>query len=235
MSDVLFQEMDSLMFLWRERTTLHRWKPDRVAFMTSWFCMQVNTSYLGFLANGKEFVMDQYLLAYGNGELPAHGRTRKVWGVDIDRIYFPLNVDGNHWISMCVDIPERKIEVWDCSGRNYRSAVKKFATMIPKIVKAVQSSSTMKQLIVKPYSIKHVPMKRRLNKTCCDCGAYAIKFMECHLLGLDISLVDDENILGCRYKIVVDLWQAANDPELVERMSKYEPPQIHSSDCIDIV
>ncbi|KAF8113507.1 hypothetical protein N665_0049s0023 [Sinapis alba] len=54
-------------------------------------------------------------------ELPAHGRTRKVWGVDIDRIYFPLNVNGNHWISMCLDIPERKIEVWDCGGHNHQS------------------------------------------------------------------------------------------------------------------
>ncbi|KAG2307541.1 hypothetical protein Bca52824_027289 [Brassica carinata] len=85
------------------------------------------------------------------------------------------------------------------------------------------------------YSIVRVPMKRRLNKTCCDCGAYAIKLMECHLLGLDISLVDDQNILGCRHKIAVDLWQAANDPELVDRMSKYEPPQVDPFDYVDIV
>ena len=52
--------------------------------------------------------MDKYLLAYGNGEIPPHGRTRKIWGVDIDRIYFPLFVNGNHWISRCIDILERK-------------------------------------------------------------------------------------------------------------------------------
>ncbi|KAG2304126.1 hypothetical protein Bca52824_032777 [Brassica carinata] len=64
-----------------------------------------------------------------------------------------------------------------------------------------QSSTTMKQLTMNAYSIVRVPMKRRLNKTCCDYGAYAIKFMECHLLGLDISLADDQNIFGCRHKI----------------------------------
>lgn len=225
------------MFLWREQTTLRRWKPDRVAFMTCWFCLRLRNSYSKYKLSSKkkEFVMDEYMLAYGNGELPRHGQTRKVWGVDIDRIYFPLFVNGNHWISMCVDIHERKVEVWDCSGGDYRTVVKEFAIMIPRIVKAVQPSTTMKQLTVNAYSIVHVPMKRRLNKTCCDCGAYAIKFMECHLLGLDISLVDDQNILGCRHKIAVDLWQAANDPELVDRMSKYKPPQVDPFDYVTIV
>uniref|UniRef100_A0A0D3A9G4 Uncharacterized protein n=1 Tax=Brassica oleracea var. oleracea TaxID=109376 RepID=A0A0D3A9G4_BRAOL len=43
------------------------------------------------------------------------------------------------------------------------------------------------------------------------------------MLGLDISMVSDENIWGARIKIMWDLWEAANDLELIERMSKYEP------------
>lgn len=49
--------------------------PDCAAFMTCWFCTRVNTSYLAFWTNTKEFVMDQYLLTYGNGKLPPHGQT----------------------------------------------------------------------------------------------------------------------------------------------------------------
>nr|VDD45563.1 unnamed protein product [Brassica oleracea] len=66
-------------------------------------------------------------------------------------------------------------------------------------------------------------MKTRLNKSCCDCGAYALKHLECNLLGIDLSLLDDEIIMSCRQKIGVDLWEAANDPIYVEAMTRYVP------------
>ncbi|CAN7084083.1 unnamed protein product [Brassica oleracea var. botrytis] len=50
-----------------------------------------------------------------------------------------------------------------------------------------------------------------------DCGAYSLKFIECHLLGLDFSLVNDENIQEAQHKIVFDLWEAANDEALQEK------------------
>uniref|UniRef100_A0A0D3D245 Uncharacterized protein n=1 Tax=Brassica oleracea var. oleracea TaxID=109376 RepID=A0A0D3D245_BRAOL len=68
-----------------------------------------------------------------------------------------------------------------------------------------------------------VPMKMRLNKSCCDCCAYALKHLECHLLGIDLSLLDDEIIMGCRQKIGVDLWEAAPDPIYAEAMTRYVP------------
>nr|VDC99419.1 unnamed protein product [Brassica oleracea] len=73
--------------------------------------------------------------------------------------------------------------------------------MIPRIVKAVGPPKRQKQLLLSSYSIVDVPMKLRLNKTCCDCGAYALKHLGCSLLGLNLSLVDDEIIMGCRQKI----------------------------------
>ena len=58
-----------------------------------------------------------------------------------------------------------------------------------------------------------------------DCGAYSLKFIECHLLGLDFSLVNDENIQEARHKIAFDLWEAANDEALQYRMSTFKPPK----------
>ncbi|KAF2542102.1 hypothetical protein F2Q68_00030156 [Brassica cretica] len=62
-----------------------------------------------------------------------------------------------------------------------------------------------------------------LNRLNCHCGVYTIKHIECHVFGLDISLVSDDNIRGAQIKTMWDMWEAANDPELIERMSKYEP------------
>ena len=66
---------------------------------------------------------------------------------------------------------------------------------------------------------------RGLNTSGNDCGAYSLKFIECHLLGLDFSLVNDESIKEARHKIAYDLWEEANDEVLQYQMSTFKPPK----------
>ncbi|KAL0899776.1 hypothetical protein Bca101_083737 [Brassica carinata] len=205
------QEMDAYMFIWRVKTTLKRWAPTRVAFMTALFCLQLEAAYKSFNPDKKSYKLPDFFLSYGRGELPSHGRTDEVWGVDVDRLYCPLFVNGNHWIGVCVNIIEKKVFAFDCGGNKCRQYVEMFAAMIPRIVKAVAPPGSRK-LHLSPYSIVDVPMQNRLNKSCCDCGAYALKHLECHLLGLDISL-----------KIGVELWEATHDPVYAEVMKTYVP------------
>ena len=224
------------MFIWRVNTTLNRWAPRRVAFMSAMLCLQLDDAYNKFLPDKNSYQLPDFLLGYDIGELPSHGRTDLVLGVDVDRLYFPLFVNvnhsllctsqftflrlqilamsnaGNHWISVCVNIIERKVEVFDCDRGKNRQYIEKFAAMIPRIVKSVGPPERHKQLLLSSYSIVDVHIKMRLNKTCCDCGAYVLKHLECQLLGLDLSLVYDEIIIGCRQKIGVDLWEATHDP-----------------------
>lgn len=141
---------------------------------------------------------------------------------------------GNHWVGVCVNIIERKVEVFDCGRGKNRQYVEKFAAIIPRIVKSVAPQERQKQLLLSSYSIVDVPMKLRLNKSCCDCGAYALKHLECSLLGLDVSLVDDEIIMGCRQKIGVDLWEAAHDPIFAEVMTRYVPSPWERSEVFDL-
>ncbi|KAF2564545.1 hypothetical protein F2Q70_00016148 [Brassica cretica] len=217
------EEMGAVMFIWRVNTTLKRWAPSRVAFMNAMFYLQIHVAYNKFLPNKKAYELPDFLLGYGRGEIPSHGRIDQVWGVDVDRLYFPLFVNGNHWIAVCVNIIKKKVEVFDCGGGKNRQYVEKFAAMIPRIVKTVAPPERQKQLLLASYSIVDVPMKTRLNKSCCDCGAYALKHLECNLLGIDFSLLDDEIIMGCIQKIGVDLWEAANDHIYAEAMTRYVP------------
>ncbi|KAG2310660.1 hypothetical protein Bca52824_022217 [Brassica carinata] len=180
----------------------------------------------------KKFKVTGLLHQYGIGELPAHGRTGLMWDLDVDRMYVPLNV-GNHWISMCVDFVTRSIEVFDCEGLKHNSAVEPFAVLIPRIVKHVQSSNS-RQHNVKKYSVTYASMPLLLNKSSSDCGVYALKHIECHLLGLDFSLLNDDNIREARHKIAYDLWEAANDPVLISRMAKFTPPKTISNPLLEI-
>ncbi|KAF2587551.1 hypothetical protein F2Q70_00036375 [Brassica cretica] len=217
-------DMDAMMYLFREKISLRRWKPNRVAFMNCMFSNQIITAYDKFDGNKRGYKVDNNLLEYGRGELPYHGSTGSVWSVDVDRLYIPICVNQIHWISMCVNLVNRTVEVFDCGGKKNNRAVEAFAVLIPRIAKAVQSSDKKKDFNVKQYTNSYVPM-RALNKSGNYYGAYSLRFIECHLLGLDFSLVNDENIQEARHKIVFDLWEAANDEALQYRMSTFKPPK----------
>uniref|UniRef100_A0A0D3BSI8 Ubiquitin-like protease family profile domain-containing protein n=1 Tax=Brassica oleracea var. oleracea TaxID=109376 RepID=A0A0D3BSI8_BRAOL len=157
-------------------------------------------------------------------------------------MYVPLNVD-KHWISMCVNFVSRSIEVFDCEGLKHTKSVDPFAVLIPRIIKAVHSSNNSK-LKVKQYimsvrislfscSVSYVPMPL-LNKSSSDCGVYALKHIECHLLGLDFSLVNDSNIREARQKIAYDQWEAANDHVLISRMAQFTPPKKITNPVVEL-
>ncbi|WZY96919.1 hypothetical protein YC2023_069248 [Brassica napus] len=190
-------DMDAMMYLFREKTTLRRWSPDRVAFLNCMFSNQIITAYGKFDGNRRGYKIDDNFLEYGRGELPYHGSTGSVWSVDVDRLYIPICVNQIHWISICVNLVNRTIDVFDCGGKKNNRVIEAFAVLIPRIVKAVQSPERKKDF----------------------------NFIECHLLGLDFSLVNDENIKEARHKIAFDLWEAANDAVLQSRMSTFKPPK----------
>ncbi|KAG2239700.1 hypothetical protein Bca52824_091539 [Brassica carinata] len=78
-----------------QRRHLWRWNIDRVAFMNAMFCLRIENEYRS-VKTEKRLRVPNLLLSDGRGELPSHGRTNKVWGVDVDRLYFPLFVNGNY-------------------------------------------------------------------------------------------------------------------------------------------
>ncbi|KAF3551277.1 hypothetical protein DY000_02008226 [Brassica cretica] len=272
-------DMDAMLYLFREKTALRRWRPDRVAFLNCMFSNQIIMAYGKFDGNRRGYKIDDNFLEYGRGELPYYGSTCSVWSVDVDRLYIPICVNQIHWISICVNLVNRTVDVFDCGandevlqsrmstfkppkrdpvkhvdlgipicvnqihwisicvnlvnrtvdvfdcgGKKNNRVVEAFAVLIPRIVKDVQSPERKKDFNVKQYTVSYVPM-RGLNMSGNDCGAYSLKFIECHLLGLDFSLVNDENIEEARHKIVCDLWEAANDEVLQSRMSTFKPPK----------
>ena len=88
--------MDAVMSIWRVNTTLKRWAPSRVAFLNAMFCLQIEAAYNKFFPNKKAYELPDFLLGDGRGDLPSHGRTDQIWGIDVDHLSFPLFVNGNH-------------------------------------------------------------------------------------------------------------------------------------------
>ncbi|KAF3584698.1 hypothetical protein F2Q69_00027802 [Brassica cretica] len=228
-------EIDAAMYVFWERTSLKRWRPHRVAFMTVIFSNMIKKEYCIFEAQGRKiYTLHNLLLQYGKGVLPPHGRTQEIWNVDVDQLYVPVHVSVNYWIALCISFVTRSIDVFDCSCRKRYKELDGFANLIPRIVKAVQPTRHQKDFAVCAYTVSYVPVGK-LNKSACDCGVYAVKFIECHALGLELSLLNDDNIIEARHRVLWDLWEAANDPELIDRMSKYQSPECFSSTVEEIM
>ncbi|CAF1924652.1 unnamed protein product [Brassica napus] len=117
-------DMDAMMYLFREKTTLRRWSPDRVAFLNCMFSNQIITAYGKLDGNRRGYKIDDNFLEYGRGELPYHGSTGSVWSVDVDRLYIPICVNQIHWISICVNLVNRTIDVFDCGGKKNNRVIK---------------------------------------------------------------------------------------------------------------
>ncbi|KAG2291137.1 hypothetical protein Bca4012_007092 [Brassica carinata] len=164
-------DMDAMMYLFREKTALRRWSPDRVAFLNCMFSNQIITAYGKFDGNRRGYKIDDNFLEYGRGELPYHGSTGSVWSIDVDRLYIPICVNQIHWISICVNLVNRTIDVFDCGGKKNSRVVEAFAILIPRIVKAVQSPERKKDFNVKQYIVSYsrneITMTSSSNSSAC--------------------------------------------------------------------
>ncbi|KAF2581837.1 hypothetical protein F2Q68_00005966 [Brassica cretica] len=88
------------------RTTLGRWKANKVAFMSCVFSNQMKCSYATFQKDKTKFKVEGLLHDYGTGQLPPHGRTGLVWDVDVSRMYVPVFVKypwGLHAYDLLLD------------------------------------------------------------------------------------------------------------------------------------
>ncbi|KAG2271693.1 hypothetical protein Bca52824_066248 [Brassica carinata] len=59
------QEIDAMLFLFRQRTSLRRWNPSKVAFMGCIFSNQMKNSYIEFKKDRKKFRIEGLLHQYG--------------------------------------------------------------------------------------------------------------------------------------------------------------------------
>lgn len=126
------------MYLFQERTTLKRKKPHCVAFVTVVFTNMIKMEYTSFFVGKRKYTLHNFLLKYGKGIVPPHGRTQEIWNLDLDRLYVPIHVSGNHQIAQCISFVTRSIDVFDCSGIKRYKELDALSKLVPRIVKAVQ-------------------------------------------------------------------------------------------------
>ncbi|KAF2539947.1 hypothetical protein F2Q68_00022559 [Brassica cretica] len=125
---------------------------------------------------------------YYAGTIPSFCQSNKIWGMDIDDVYAPVNYNDTHWIAMWISTPKRHIVVWDsiCSSlfpKELDVVMEPFLYMVPYLlVECASSDEQRAQYSLEPFTYErptNIPPPR-----VGDCGVYALKYIECHALGI---------------------------------------------------
>ncbi|CAN6890057.1 unnamed protein product [Brassica oleracea] len=154
---------------------------------------------------------------YYAGTIPSFCQSNKVLGTDIDDIYAPVNFADTHWIAMWISIPKRHIVVFDsiCSSISREEldvVMELFLYMVPYLlVECASSDEQRAQYSLEPFTyerVTNIPPARAG-----DCGVYALKYIECHALGIEFSKKDFAKANGksMRDKMAVDIFQELPD------------------------
>ncbi|PON88600.1 Ulp1 protease family, C-terminal catalytic domain containing protein [Trema orientale] len=162
-----------------------------------------------FCRKGFEWKDDDVIIRYFMGELPRIG---KPW-VDIDRVLFPMYVDGNHWILGIIDLKFWNFFIYD-SMRDFGShdkriynKVRPIARLIPHLLKKFNFFESRPYLMecnteLPIYHMENIPQQENVG----DCGIFMLKFAECLIFDIPLENCTQERMSFFRNKMAVELY-----------------------------
>ncbi|KAF2539394.1 hypothetical protein F2Q68_00022305 [Brassica cretica] len=137
----------------------------------------------------------------------------KVWGLDVDDIYAPVNFRNEHWIAIWISIPKRHIVVWDSILTHIKAVdldvlMEPFVNMVPYLlVECAGSDEERVKHTLEPYTYERVTVGVPQCRAG-DCGVIALKYIECHALGMSFPPeFCNKNAKAIRDKMSLDIFK----------------------------
>ncbi|CAN6826909.1 unnamed protein product [Brassica oleracea] len=150
---------------------------------------------------------------YHAGIIPTFYQSMKVWGVDVDEIYAPVNFRNERWIAMWISISKRHIVVWDSiishiSREDFDVVMEPFVAIVPYLlVECAGSGEQRIQHTLEPYTYERVTVGVPQCRAG-YCGVFALKYIECHALGMSFPPeFCNKNAKAIREKMALDIFK----------------------------
>uniref|UniRef100_A0A0D3AM37 Ubiquitin-like protease family profile domain-containing protein n=1 Tax=Brassica oleracea var. oleracea TaxID=109376 RepID=A0A0D3AM37_BRAOL len=188
--------MDSFINVLRQRyrDNPHHFRSERLCFLDHIFSRQWSHKYPEFKSdkgdiNGLGRRLPGGAWNYHAGMVPTFCQSMKVWGLDVDDIYAPVNFRNEHWIAIWISIPKRHIIVWDSILTHIKAAdldvpMEPFVNMVPYLlVECAGSDEERVNHTLELYTYERVTVGVAQCRAG-DCGLWALKYIECHALGM---------------------------------------------------
>ncbi|XP_048611486.1 uncharacterized protein LOC125585834 [Brassica napus] len=150
---------------------------------------------------------------YHAGIIPTFYQSMKVWGVDVDEIYAPVNFRNERWIAMWISISKRHIVAWDSiishiSREDFDVVMEPFVAIVPYLlVECAGSGEQRIQHTLEPYTYERVTVGVPQCRAG-YCGVFALKYIECHALGMSFPPeFCNKNAKAIREKMALDIFK----------------------------
>ncbi|CAN6801666.1 unnamed protein product, partial [Brassica oleracea] len=192
-------------------------RSERMCFIDHLFAQQWSINYKDF----KDSESDQNGLGrrlpggawnYYAGTIPSFCQSNKVWGMDIDDVYAPVNYNDTDWIAMWISIPKRHSICSSISPEELDVVKEPFLYMVTYLLVECASLDELRaQYSLEPFTYErptNIPPVRAGN-----CGVYSLEYIECHALGIEFSKKNFAKPNGktMRDKMAVDIFQELPD------------------------
>ncbi|XP_056860106.1 uncharacterized protein LOC130508558 [Raphanus sativus] len=196
-------------------------RSERMCFLDHNLSQSWRDQYLFFKASAPDHKGLGRMLPSGaaslyDGSMPSFCQSNKKWGEDIDDIYAPVNLDNKHWVAIWISIPKRHIVVWDSIPSSsipeaWDEIMEPFLEMIPYLLVECGDQKHGLERYTYERLLKDVPTANNG-----DCGVYAVKYIECHALGVPFSPKDfaRSNAKTMRDNMAVVIWTELVDQHL---------------------
>lgn len=211
--------MDAGINLLRLRFAKHpEWfRSNRICFIDSMMTTLWKAKYPEFDAypandDGSGKLLPPGCMDYYTGELPLYCQAFRTWGVDVDDIYCPLFVKKDHWAALWISIPNRHIVVWDsiytyATDEEIAELVTPVSYILPCTIRDSCLAEDRYKWSYDRFTHERIKVGIPQNKQSGDCGVFALKYIECHALGVPFtSGLSDANIGAIRRKLAGEIY-----------------------------
>ncbi|KAL5537433.1 hypothetical protein UlMin_042954 [Ulmus minor] len=155
------------------------------------------------------------LLQYYWGLTPSRGRS---WS-SAKFLYTPFNVESKHWMGMAIDIKHGHIHLVDSDHACYtanqlKPFMESFQFLVPKIIHQCKlfTEEECPNMAMTSWPIVCIKEVIPQTATSGDCGIYALKFIEMHMMQVSFIHVSDRYVEMFRKKLAAEFFVRDMDP-----------------------
>ncbi|KAL1225310.1 hypothetical protein V5N11_009824 [Cardamine amara subsp. amara] len=175
----------------------------------------VATDFPQFEISHKNILFRDYYVDHFNGVAPIGPATNKKWFIDVDNLYDCLFVNGNHWVALDINLPAKKIYIFDSIPSLVRDDQMVLQCMfLRRMIPVLLSQEIDDEVHKKSYAmleVRRVKVNVPLNEDPEDCGVFALKYIECLALGKPFDRLCDRNIPALRVKLPTELFDEVGE------------------------
>ncbi|CAE5975802.1 unnamed protein product [Arabidopsis arenosa] len=158
---------------------------------------------------------EDYFAEHLNGTAPTESATYKKWFIDVDHLYACLFINGDHWVALDIDLPVRRINIYDSIPHlTTNPQISKQCMFLRLMIPAMMSAFVPINIRKKSNAmldVKRITKKVPLNKDPGDCAIYTLKYIECLALRKSFDGLCDENIDAICVKLAAELFDEVRE------------------------